>query len=109
MLLDYTLEHIVFLLVIKIQMRLTTSIIMYWSSTFAYRIKIQHIWPQNVLSWSNEPYAKEISETQSHKVPDLEQITTLSPAFRNSLARAYPIPDLKLRGKPERIGTEKGI
>lgn len=26
-------------------------------------------------------------------LPDLEQIMTLSPAFRNSLASAYPIPE----------------
>ena len=32
---------------------------------------------------------------QRRSLPDLEQIITLSPAFRNSLAKAYPIPGLK--------------
>lgn len=32
-------------------------------------------------------------------LPDLEQIRTLSPAFKNSLANAYPIPGLKKHKK----------
>lgn len=40
--------------------------------------------------------------TQDKSLPDLEQITTLSPAFRNSLASAYPIPVSDIRNKHKR-------
>lgn len=34
---------------------------------------------------------------QGISLPDLEQIMTLSPSSRNSLASAYPIPEKKQR------------
>lgn len=37
--------------------------------------------------------------TQYQSLPDLEQITTLSPAFRNSLDREYPIPVSNIRNE----------
>lgn len=37
--------------------------------------------------------------SQDKSLPDLEQMTTLSPAFRNSLASANPIPASNIRNK----------
>lgn len=40
------------------------------------------------------------TRARAESIPDLEQIMTLSPAFRNSLANAYPIPEItKVQGK----------
>ena len=50
----------------------------------------------------NYEYKQSDNIKMSRRLPDLEQITTLSPAFRNSLAKAYPIPELKghvIKGK----------
>lgn len=78
----------------------------YRSSTLAYMIKKHHTHLTTkflTMKQRNHMPRKFRIGALSQKIPDLEQIMTLSPAFRNSLARAYPIPEIKIRENQRHI------
>lgn len=43
----------------------------------------------------NKSRCQNSTDRTTNHIPDLEHIITLSPAFRNSFASAYPIPKMK--------------
>lgn len=87
-------------------LKTSTHYEIYRSSTVAYMIKIHHTHLTTkflTMKQRNHMPRKFRIGTLSQKIPDLEQIMTLSPAFRNSLARAYPIPEIKIRENQRHI------